>query len=139
MDETTILTAAHCLPSTDHLIVFGTNKRGSTLSSGEKRTNTVGIKSVNIIGNIIAGKNTWNNDWAIVKLAKPLQFGPTVAKAELGTWKEFEQYVLVSDEFKLVLTKFVFSRKETISVRLLETVERMDSIQVNSTTSRFRI
>ncbi|CAG5104921.1 Oidioi.mRNA.OKI2018_I69.chr1.g1672.t1.cds [Oikopleura dioica] len=98
LDETTILTAAHCLPSTDHIIVFGTNKRGSTLSSSEKRTNTVGIKSVNIIGNIIAGKNTWNNDWAIVKLAKPLQFGPTVAKAELGTWKEFEQYVLKGND-----------------------------------------
>ncbi|CAG5104655.1 Oidioi.mRNA.OKI2018_I69.chr1.g1426.t1.cds [Oikopleura dioica] len=101
LDETTILTAAHCKPRTSDLVAFGTNKRAEHLSSSEKRTNTVGIKSVKLLGRKLTGSShskwdekIWDNDWAIVKLAKPIPLGRTAAKAELATWKEFEENLL---------------------------------------------
>ncbi|CAG5104922.1 Oidioi.mRNA.OKI2018_I69.chr1.g1673.t1.cds [Oikopleura dioica] len=101
LDETTILTAAHCKPRNSDLVAFGTNKRAEHLSSSEKRTNTVGIKSVKLLGRKLTGSShskwdekIWDNDWAIVKLAKPIPLGRTAAKAELATWKEFEENLL---------------------------------------------
>jgi V8-like Glu-specific endopeptidase len=94
LDETTILTAAHCKVSTRDQILYGTNKRAVINQRGGSGTK-VGIKDVQDLGKELPNGMT-ENDWMIIKLAEPIRLGPTAKKVELGTYNEFIKHVLVS-------------------------------------------
>jgi len=100
LDETTILTAAHCVPTKHpggHKVIYGTTKRVSTATRDTLlRTNARTIKSSKDFGAAMENGLWGGMDISIVKLEKPLPFGPTVKKVELGTWDEFINHVLVS-------------------------------------------
>lgn len=99
LDETTILTAAHCAPTKHpggHKVIFGTTKRISSANRDALfRSNARTIKSSKDLG---AAKATgiWGGmDISIVKLEKPIPLGQNVKKVELGTWDEFINHVLI--------------------------------------------
>ncbi|CAG5103970.1 Oidioi.mRNA.OKI2018_I69.chr1.g1023.t1.cds [Oikopleura dioica] len=91
LDETTILTAAHCSLSSKNEVLYGTNKR----SSKSTAKNLIGIKSVKSIGTALGSKGgLYKNDYAIVKLVQPIPLGRTAQKVELGTFQEFNDILM---------------------------------------------
>ena len=100
LDETTILTAAHCAPTKHpggHKVIFGTTKRISNANKDALlRSNARTIKSSKDLGAATATGIWGGMDISIVKLEKPIPLGQNVKKVELGTWDEFINHVLVS-------------------------------------------
>ena len=95
-------------------MLYGTNKRAVKNRNGRGSANWIAIKSAKLTGTAIRASNLWREDWAILKLSKPIKLGPNAQKVELGTLAEFINDVMVS-----------FRIDETFELKILGAEEKV--------------